>query len=182
MKKLLVLAGIAVASVGSPVFAQDASCTATGTNSCYINYLNNVGGDFGNPDPSTFPPLFRDAFNFVTAYDRNATVQIDSSHAGLGFSYNVNFVSNGVTLDGTVIPATSTGETEQRYLANFRIPAGAHEILVRGSSAVNGSYTGLLTLSGVPEPSTWAMMILGIGLAGGALRTRRRTTRSLSFA
>lgn len=27
----------------------------------------------------------------------------------------------------------------------------------------------------VPEPATWAMMIGGLGLAGGALRTRRRT-------
>ena len=28
--------------------------------------------------------------------------------------------------------------------------------------------------AGVPEPATWAMMILGFGLAGGALRSRRR--------
>ena len=28
--------------------------------------------------------------------------------------------------------------------------------------------------SAVPEPATWAMMIAGFGLAGGAIRTRRR--------
>ncbi len=33
----------------------------------------------------------------------------------------------------------------------------------------------------VPEPGTWAMMILGFGLAGGALRFRRRKT-SVAFA
>lgn len=182
MKKFLVLAGVAAASLSAPAFAQNANCSATGTNSCYINYLNNVGGDFGNTDPAEYPPLFEDTFNFVTNFERLATIRIDSSYAGLGFTYNVNFVSNGVKLNGTVIPVTSSGETEQRYLANFRIPAGAQNIFVQGSAKANGSYTGLLTLSGVPEPSTWAMMILGIGLAGGALRARRRTTRSVSFA
>jgi hypothetical protein len=36
-------------------------------------------------------------------------------------------------------------------------------------------------LSGVPESSTWMMMIAGFGLAGGAMRYRRRKT-SVSFA
>jgi hypothetical protein len=29
-------------------------------------------------------------------------------------------------------------------------------------------------VSGVPEPTTWAMMIVGFGLAGGALRRRNQ--------
>ena len=36
------------------------------------------------------------------------------------------------------------------------------------------------TVSFVPEPATWAMMIGGIGAAGGALRTRRKA--AVSFA
>jgi hypothetical protein len=31
-------------------------------------------------------------------------------------------------------------------------------------------------LSGIPEPSTWAMMLIGIGLIGGGLRMARRKT------
>ena len=30
---------------------------------------------------------------------------------------------------------------------------------------------------GVPEPATWAMMILGFGLIGGALRQRQAATK-----
>ena len=30
------------------------------------------------------------------------------------------------------------------------------------------------TLSAVPEPANWAMMILGLGLAGAALRRQRQ--------
>jgi hypothetical protein len=34
----------------------------------------------------------------------------------------------------------------------------------------------------VPEPASWAMMIAGVGFAGGALRRRRAMTVKLSFA
>ena len=38
-----------------------------------------------------------------------------------------------------------------------------------------------LSLASVPEPATWAMMIMGFGLIGGAYRTRR-TQGKVSFA
>jgi hypothetical protein len=31
----------------------------------------------------------------------------------------------------------------------------------------------------VPEPSTWAMMIMGFGMVGGAMRSNRRKPKSL---
>ena len=35
----------------------------------------------------------------------------------------------------------------------------------------------------VPEPSTWAMMLLGFGFVGGAMRAKRRKQNiSVSFA
>jgi hypothetical protein len=33
--------------------------------------------------------------------------------------------------------------------------------------------------SAVPEPATWAMMIIGFGVAGGALRRRPAAARGL---
>jgi len=33
---------------------------------------------------------------------------------------------------------------------------------------------GVLEVSSVPEPDTWATMLLGFGLVGGAMRSRRR--------
>ncbi|QWC55996.1 PEP-CTERM sorting domain-containing protein [Erythrobacter sp. 3-20A1M] len=41
---------------------------------------------------------------------------------------------------------------------------------------------GLAAAGGVPEPATWALMILGFGFAGGALRRRNRGFARLALA
>ena len=51
----------------------------------------------------------------------------------------------------------------------FGLRFGGNYILVTGTA--NGA------VAAVPESSTWAMMIAGFGLVGGALRYRRRATR-----
>jgi len=50
------------------------------------------------------------------------------------------------------------GDDESWGLDNFRV------------TAVNA------TTGGVPEPTTWAMMLVGFGAVGGALRSRRKAT------
>ncbi len=40
----------------------------------------------------------------------------------------------------------------------------------------------IATTSAVPEPATWAMMIVGFGLVGGAIRRRRQTAWTLAYA
>ena len=52
--------------------------------------------------------------------------------------------------------------------------ASDHSLVGRGLKIDNLTVTGGLP-SAVPEPATWAMMIVGFGLAGGAVRARRRT-------
>ena len=49
-----------------------------------------------------------------------------------------------------------------------------------GGNGENPAANVNLFAMGVPEPSTWAMMILGIGFAGAAMRRRQRV--SLSYA
>lgn len=49
-----------------------------------------------------------------------------------------------------------------------------------GSANVTGRFT--LLANSVPEPATWAMMIVGFGAVGGAMRRRQRKTVRYSFA
>jgi hypothetical protein len=50
-------------------------------------------------------------------------------------------------------------------------PAPAGDFVVDRAYIVAGDQTG-----GVPEPGTWALMILGFGGAGASLRIKRRRT------
>lgn len=43
-------------------------------------------------------------------------------------------------------------------------------------------YVGGISASAVPEPASWGMMILGVGVAGGALRRRRAATKAVRLA
>jgi hypothetical protein len=54
---------------------------------------------------------------------------------------------------------------------------------VFGDTSTTGALvtTFNLTASGVPEPASWALMLLGFGIAGAAMR-RQRQRATLQFA
>ena len=60
----------------------------------------------------------------------------------------------------------------------FDLPGlGVQHLVVSGTSGGSGSYGGVISftpVAAVPEPAAWAMMILGLGLAGAALRRQRQ--------
>jgi hypothetical protein len=45
-----------------------------------------------------------------------------------------------------------------------------YDITFTGASG--GNFNGTGNLTAVPEPATWAMMIMGFGLVGGVMRRR----------
>lgn len=63
----------------------------------------------------------------------------------------------------------------QKYTFNFT--ANSASTLLSFASQDAGAYGAALdsvSISAVPEPATWAMMLLGLGFVGGAMRSRRR--------
>ena len=97
---------------------------------------------------------------------------------------NVSFTS--VTLNGLAYNIVSQGQVEFRTLLADPIASGLQTLIVTGTSGGNGSYSGTLSFqavtAAVPEPAAWAMMILGMGAVGFAMRRRRKVTTRVSYA
>ncbi len=105
------------------------------------------------------------------------------------FSVPDNSTPEGVVLSGSPyyasssLPSTNYSATAYPYLSFYSTAVGGGltigtEIGDTGSNRVNlfesNIGTGqVYTLSGVPEPAAWALMLTGFGLLGGALRGRR---------
>lgn len=128
---------------------------------------------------STLPCTFSDVANFVTPVGMKlVSASITSTRTSQ--STDINFSS--VTLNGMNFVIGQTGVTEFRFLNNLPIVAnGINTLAVSGQSWGEGGYSGVLSFAAVPEPSTWLMMILGVGIAGAALRRRRQTVK-VSYA
>ncbi len=69
---------------------------------------------------------------------------------------------------------------------DYGLQFSANGVQYVGTATVDGSGDHISQISydvaSVPEPATWAMMVLGLGLAGGALRRSRRNQPALAKA
>lgn len=98
------------------------------------------------------------------------------------FSYG----STASTTAGSIVsPATASNTV----LGTLRTVATAGEtgkfwaIAASGTDRTFDAFKiGQITVSAVPEPATWAMMILGMGAVGMAMRSRRAKPAKVSYA
>lgn len=153
-----------------------------------------VGGDAAgtfrnfnvNCAPAPAPCNFTDTKTFITPKGYTSlSATISSILSGGNPATNIDFTS--VMVNGVEFAINSTGVVEFRSLTDLLLGPGKQNTLtVSGIGAGDASYSGTLSFGGltdgvVPEPSTWLMMIMGIGFAGAALRRRRQTVR-LSYS
>lgn len=61
-------------------------------------------------------------------------------------------------------------------LANLLLDPGTYTLRITGTRGSNSQYSGGIAFAAgaIPEPATWAMMLLGFGAVGYAMRRRRR--------
>jgi hypothetical protein len=90
-------------------------------------------------------------------------------------SSNTITLSIGNTLLDTIgLVGGSTTAWTQRTVEFTSTTRGNLTFAAAGTSDGHGGYLDNITVSAVPEASTWAMLILGFGLAGYSLRRNNR--------
>ena len=139
-----------------------------------------ISATFGNSGvPAGF---FTDTFSFTIGDDGFGSGSIVTNadiFQGVNDTDLLSVFVNGLPLQGLVI-----GQFESGFIQGVPIIAGVlNQVVINGFSRGNGSYgaTATFTPNAIPEPATWAFMLLGFGAIGLAARYRSRTTR-ISFS
>ena len=173
MKKLSALALVAAGLAMAPAPALAAPVITTDAN----------GGTYGNNDPDAGTggtAHFQDIYTFVLPFARSVTIDLYSIATNFPKD-NVNFVTNLTKVDSTKFTNVSVGNPEYKVFSGI-LGAGTHTIQITGSSGPNGAYNGTLAFASVPEPSAWALFILGFGAVGFLLRRRKKVNLAVSYA
>lgn len=189
MRKILLAAAGAMALAGAATTA-NAATTVTSTTPSPAVLTPPASAAFSSVI-SGGPGTFSDSFTF-TILGSQGLVDSQISTLLLNGSQNINFTSlaldgmvttivGGVGTGGVFVKTSSDPNPETWAILNpVLLGIGNHTINVAGNLiGPNGSYGGTINVqAAVPEAKTWAMMLLGFGAMGIAIRRRRRPVLS----
>ena len=193
MRKLLLGAASVAAIIGTP--AQAAVLVNAPT---VINLNNPNPSGAGSVQTVDGVTTINFGLNPITTTSFTSSFILSNTLAGI-YSVSASTSTTGVTFSGGTITQllgcavdftgctngavyailAGTGPTPPAgttlYMAPTQLAAGNYRVTVNGTGPGNGSYTGNVTITpAVPEPGTWAMMLLGFGATGMMMRRRRR--------
>jgi hypothetical protein len=130
-----------------------------------------------HPDNGATPPTSvvftaptSGAYSIAGYFERLDT----TNGSGTGVDYTV--YDNGVSIASGNLPNSTYGETSA-FADTLTLAAGDHISFSISNVSLAYSYdsTGLsATITAVPEPAAWAMMLVGFGGVGAAMRSRRK--------
>lgn len=182
MKKLLAAFGLALAMAGSPAQAASligdtVTCSQVGAGSSFSCFTNSA--------------VVSGAREFEVGVVPNAAIGLNFNGGGLRIT---NLSGGPLVLAETIVTLSDISKlfTSARLLNSSIIGFGSSDVTLQNGSLrlnfVNTIWTrnstaniALETAAAVPEPGTWAMMLVGLGAMGAALRSRRRKKLALQF-
>jgi hypothetical protein len=149
-----------------------------------------VTGTFTSPEALNMGASGQAVVTAVDGVINNLTYNLLN---GLSFTTaTFNLIGTGnVTIDGFVFGFDSTGDAFTRAISgngqNFSgITGTAGERFTGFSLTANGltsfeqlRLAGVQQVASVPEPATWALMLMGFGAVGFSMRRRRATARPM---
>jgi hypothetical protein len=120
---------------------------------------------------------FTDKYQFTTSVAGTLTGDVWSiggnDKQGLSITDFSLFDNNGKLLTANQL---SSGQTDNWALSYANLSAGSYYVQISGTALGNGAskYTADLSVSPVPEPESYAMMLAGLGLVGFAARRTKK--------
>jgi hypothetical protein len=142
-----------ITSTGQPA-------TYDGSDDTYIGVINNSGHTVNSINISSTADIFGFDGDGIDTYGA-ASNSTDTTGYGGPSAYFTNLMTAGGTESGTVnfIGGISNGGSNYFSLEEALDAA---------------SFTGPITTGGVPEPGSWALMLIGMAGVGASLRMARR--------
>lgn len=185
MRKLLLgLIGATALTVAS------AANAAVTINSTSFTAQATTDGDLtfstGYVDAGASSP-FSEWITWTETWDGIYSFDLQSIGVAGNSATDVDFTSvvlTGTGIVGSIIinPAADSTDLFEHYaLTNLALDAGQYTLTVSGMRGTTSTFTGNISFAAIPEPGTWAMMLLGFGAVGFAMR-RRRTPALLQIA
>ena len=118
-------------------------------------------------------PTFTENVVFTNTLAGLYSITLTTSSPAVDFT---SAVLSGLGGPYNLIEIDDTGVDEFWRLANpVQLGASQYTLTINGNNSGAGSLGGSITIrpGAVPEPATWAMMLLGFGAVGFAMRRRR---------
>jgi hypothetical protein len=196
------------AVTGSPTGGSATGTTANGLTITYSGELQNlvtnypswtpassyVGGNVGNAPPqsggilqlfggATVPPTDTITFSHAVTNPVFAIWSLGQGGINASFNFNEPFTiqAGGPSMEYGGESITSSGNTVFGAEGNGTIQFTGTFTTISWTNPVFENWYGFTVGSAVPEPSTWAMMILGF-LGVGFLAYRRKNKAAFRFA
>lgn len=175
MKTLKAALALAIAAAALPATASAAVITVD---------TSVPAGSFGNNNVTcagAVPCAFTDTGSFVTPTGYNR-VSLSITSVASDAATNIDFSPTQVLFNGVAFAITNGTVDTGQLLSQALIAGATNNLSITGTSGGNASYSGTLSFSNVaavPEPGTWALMLVGFGAVGFSMRRRRSATAHL---
>lgn len=181
MKSLKLGVALAIAAAALPGTAQAATIVGGSTTvNASLDQGTNNNFSIGFSDSSLANP-FTEFLTFTTDVAGNLSIRVETTATGP--DNNVTFSNvflTGTGLAGPVALSQVLFDPNDTFLRNMiSVGAGTYTLNIQGTPGTTaGSISGTVAFSSVaavPEPGTWALMLLGFGAVGFSMRRRRAT-------